>query len=139
MKPLLISKNYQLICICQICHQGSQGIVVTKADLIGDNRIIFIDHWNNTQLQQSAKSRPGIKITLTIRKIIVRQQHLGGLKAMLLKSRFIGLNQSPSGPQRRQPEVDRGHGGALSTQASASLQRSILKRPEPHQALTGAD
>ena len=94
IKPVLIGKQYQGVRIDQVRYQGCQGIVVTKAYLFSNHRIVFIDHRHHTQLQQGIQGTPGIQVAIPRNDIIVSQQHLGGGNIVAFESRFIALHQT---------------------------------------------
>ena len=92
-QALLIGQDDQRIGLEQVGHQGAKGIVVAKADLVGDHGVVFIDHRHHLEVHQRAQRRARVEVTLAIGQIVVGQQNLRGHQAMAPEVILVGFGQ----------------------------------------------
>ena len=94
VEPFLIGQDNQRISIHQVRNKCTQSVVVTKLDFIVDHGVVFVDDRHYTQLQQGQQRRARIEITLPIRQVSVRQQHLSAANVVGTQLGFIHLHQT---------------------------------------------
>ena len=94
VQTFLVGQDDQHIGFNQVGHQGAQGVVVAKLDLIVDDRVVFIDHGQYAVLQQSEQSRAGVEVTLSVGQIGMREQDLGTAHAVFAQLGFVHLRQT---------------------------------------------
>ncbi|MNF64007.1 hypothetical protein D3C84_457270 [compost metagenome] len=88
-----ISENHQQISLDQVGHQRRQGVVVTETDFVSDHRIVLVDHRNDLELDQRAQGTTRIEVTLAVGQVVMSQENLRRVPAMLGKARLPGLHQ----------------------------------------------
>ncbi len=97
--PVAIGKDHQQVGLDQVGHQCRQGVVVAEADLVGDHRVVLVDHRDHAQLDQGPQGAAGVQVALAVGEVVMGQQHLGGLQAMQGEAGLPGLHQ-PHLPHR---------------------------------------
>ena len=92
-QTVLIGENDQHIRLHLVGHQGCQRVVIAKAQLVGDYRVVLIDDWHHPHLQQRLQGAARIQVTFATAVVVVGQQYLRGLHTVFLKAGFPGLYQ----------------------------------------------
>ena len=95
-----------------------ESVIVAEADFLGRDTVIFIDHRDDAQAEQSIECCRGVEVAAAMLKVVERHQHLRRCQA-------FGLQHF--GPDLRQRDLS-GRGGGL-----CILQRpaSALGKPQP--------
>ncbi len=90
----LVGQDDQGVSFDQIGDQRAQGVIVADLDLVGGDRVVFVDDRDDLQLQQGAQGAAGVQVTLPISQVGMGEQDLGGVQAVAPKTAFIGLDQA---------------------------------------------
>ena len=103
MQTIDVCQYHQKIGVHQIGHQCRQSIVVTEhfSDLVNRHHVVFVQDWDNPQVQQTLQGVSHIQIRLAVVQVFDRQQYLGNLQSVDLKQFLIGVHQpalSDGGP-----------------------------------------
>ena len=93
VQSLLVGQDDQTVSLDQIGNQGTQGIVVAKLDFVGDDGVVFIDDRHHPESKQGFQRGARVEVTLAVRKVVVRQEHLCCLQAMADKGALVDLRQ----------------------------------------------
>ena len=93
-ETILICQQQQGVSFNQVGHQRCQGVIVTKANLISDDCIVFVNHRDDPQFQQTAQGAAGINITFSRAQIVVGQQNLRSVQVVALELGFISLDKA---------------------------------------------
>ncbi|MCY1173178.1 hypothetical protein D9M73_133320 [compost metagenome] len=88
-----IRQDHQQVRLDQVRHQRRQGVVVAKTDFVGDHGVILVDHRDNLQLDQRTQGAAGVQVALAVGQVVVSQENLRGMPAMLGEARLPGLHQ----------------------------------------------
>jgi len=91
---VLVRQKDQQVGLYQVGNQCREGIIVAKTDLFRGNRIIFIDDRDDVELQQGSQGTACVQVTLPVRKVLVREQHLCRVQPEFLEAGFVGLYQT---------------------------------------------
>jgi len=104
VQAFLVGQDDQQIGFDQVGHQGTQGVVVAKLDLVVDDRVVFVDDRQHAVLQQGEQGGAGIEVAFAVSQIGVRQQHLGAAHAVFTQLGFVHLRQAhlPNSSRRLQ-------------------------------------
>ena len=81
---MLVGQDDQRIGFDQVGDQGAQGVVVAKFDLVGNDRIVLVDDRDDAEFKQGGERRSGIQVALAVGEIVVGEQQLGGVQAVLV-------------------------------------------------------
>src|SRR5574343_430187 len=90
----LVSQDDQRIGFDQVGNQGAQRVVVAKLDLIGDHRVVFVDDRHDTEFEQGGQRRAGVQVALAVGQVVVGEQDLLGVQAVLVEGGLVGFDQS---------------------------------------------
>ena len=83
VKAVDIGKQQYPIRSTSLGHPCGQPVIVTKADFVGGDAVIFVDHRNGAMFEQLFQCRGRVEIAFAIFHIVEREQHLCGGKLML--------------------------------------------------------
>ncbi len=72
----LIGEYQQQVGLHQVGHQRRERIVVAQLDLVGSDRVVFVDHGHDTLGQQRLQRIAGVEVAAAVVEIGPRQQHL---------------------------------------------------------------
>ena len=136
-----IGQQHQRLGAHQLGHPSREPVVVADPDLLGDHRVVLIDHWDHAQAQQGLQGRPGVQPAVAHLGVVSRQQHLGADQAVGLQRLFPGphqrrlaggggglfLGQRQLAPSKPQAATTQGHG------AGRHHQHLLAARPQPGQ------
>ena len=136
-----VRQQHQRLGAYQLGDAGRQPVVVADPDLLGDHRIVLIDHRDHAQAQQGLQGRPGVQPAVAHLGVVSRQQHLGADQAVGLQRLFPGphqrrlaggggglfLGQRQPAPAQPQAATAQGHG------AGRHHQHLLAARPQPGQ------
>ncbi|MNT04455.1 hypothetical protein D3C72_1390340 [compost metagenome] len=89
-----VGEDHQQVGFDQVGDQRGQGVVVTETDFVGDHRVVLVDYRHDAQLDQGAQGAARIEVTLAVGQVIVGQENLRRVPAMLGKARLPGLHQA---------------------------------------------
>ena len=89
----LVGEDDQSVGFDQVGHQRAQGVVVAKADFVGDDGVVFVNDGHHAEIEQRSQGAAGIEVALAIRQVIVGQQDLCGVQIMSFELGFPGLHQ----------------------------------------------
>src|SRR5450830_507208 len=89
-----VGEDHQQVGFHQVGHQGSQGVVVAETDFVGDHRVVLVDHRDRLELHQRAQRTAGVEVALAVGQVVVGQQDLRRVKAVLGEAGFPGLHQA---------------------------------------------
>ena len=88
-----VRQQDQLVRPDALRHDGRQGIVVTDDDLLGGNRIVFIDDGPRSQLQQSVEGVAEIIVAVLVLHIVAGDQQLGHGMVVFAEELIVGVHQ----------------------------------------------
>ena len=91
VQTFLIGQDDQGIGFDQVGNQCTQRVVITEADFIGGNGIVFVDDGQDAQIEQGADGGAGVQIARAIGQIFVREQNLGGTDAVSAEGLLVRL------------------------------------------------
>ncbi len=89
----LVGEDHQGIGLDEIGHQRCQGVVVAEADLVGRDGVVLVDDRDHVELEQRAQRGARVQIALTVGQVLVGQQDLCGVHAVLAEARLVGFDQ----------------------------------------------
>ncbi len=72
----LIGEYQQQVGLDQVGHQRRQRVVVAQLDLVGSDRVVFVDHGHDALGQQRLQGIAGVEVAAAVVEIGPRQQHL---------------------------------------------------------------
>ncbi|MNV22697.1 hypothetical protein D3C71_1136840 [compost metagenome] len=90
---IAIRQDHQQVCLDKVRHQRRQGVVVAETDFVGDHGVILVDDRNDFELDQCAQGTAGVQVALAVGQVVVGQENLRRVPAMLGKARLPGLHQ----------------------------------------------
>ena len=94
METSLIGEQGQGVGLDQIGDQAAQGVVIPEPDLIGGDRVVLVDDRDHAQLDQAVQRGPGIEVAGPAGDVVMGQQHLRGVLAVLPETAGVGLHQA---------------------------------------------
>ncbi len=80
--------------IDEITDEAGEGIVVPELDLLGGNRVVFIDDGHHPITQKGPERTARIEIAFAARDIIMSEQDLGSDAGMRLKGLLPHANEA---------------------------------------------
>ena len=93
VEPVDIRKEDQRIRHDQLCDTRGKPVVVTIADLVGCNRVIFIDDRNDRAFEQSRQRAARIKETTSVFGIVRCQQDLCSADLVCAQHLLVGVHE----------------------------------------------
>ena len=70
-------------CTRRLGDAGGQPVIVAKADLLGGDSVVLVDHRDRAGIQQACQSGSGVQITAPVLEILQRQEKLCRGKTMV--------------------------------------------------------
>lgn len=135
---ITISQDDQQIGLDQVGNQRRQCVVVAKTDLVGDHCVVFVDDRHHPKLDQRTQGATGIQVAFAVRQVVVGQQDLRGMPAMLGKTRLPRLHQPHLTDCSGSLEARALHWVAPSSQGDSYRQQQPRKKPAPARRLLHA-
>src|SRR5574343_1019006 len=90
----LVGQNDQRVGFDQVGNQGAQRVVVAELDFVGDHRVVFVDDRHDAEFEQGGQRRAGVQVALAVGQVVVGEQDLGGVQAVLVEGGLVGFDQS---------------------------------------------
>ena len=88
-----IGKEHQHIGAHADGYEGREGVVVANADLLGSNRIVFVDDGKHLHLKKSLHSVLKVAVTLLVAKIVCGEQDLRHGMVVFREQLVVGVHQ----------------------------------------------
>ena len=92
-KALQVGEDHERVGLDQIGHQGRQRVVVPEPDLVGCDRVVFVDDRDDGEPEERAQRGAGVEIALAVGEVVVGEQQLRCEQIVRAEARFIGLDQ----------------------------------------------
>ncbi len=89
-----VGQDHQQVGFHEVSHQRRQSVVVTEANLVGHHCVVFVDHRHHAQLDEGAQGAARIEVAFAVGQVVMGQQDLRGMLAVLAKTRLPGLHQA---------------------------------------------
>ena len=90
----LVGQDDQRVGFDQVGHECRQRIVVAEPDLVGGDRVVLVDHRDDTQVEQGSQGRARVEVAFAVRQVFMRQQDLRGMQVVLAETGFVGFDQA---------------------------------------------
>ena len=116
-QAFLVGEQQQRIGFQQVGHQRAEGVIIAKADLVGDDGIVFVDHRYHAHFDQRAQCRERIQVALAVREVVVGKQNLRVEHAVARKVLLVALSQAILAHGGGRLQLVHGAGACLPAQA----------------------
>ena len=73
-------------------HRG-QAVVVAELDLVHADRVVFVDDRHGVVFEQGVQRVPHVEIAWAAVEVLMREQELGGVAAMMTQALVVGADQ----------------------------------------------
>ena len=93
-QTFLIREDHQQVGLDEIHRQRAERVVVAQADLVGGDRVVFVDDRHHAELEQGVEGATGVEVAAAVGDILVREQHLCGLEPVLLELGLISAHET---------------------------------------------
>ena len=71
-----VGEQHERVGADQVGHQGGEPVVVAKADLVGGDGVVFVDHRHDAEVQQPVQRAERVGVLAAAHEVIGGQQHL---------------------------------------------------------------
>ena len=90
----LVGQDDQRVGFDQVGDQGAEGVVVAELDFVGDDSVVLVDDRHDAEFKEGGQRRAGVQVALAIGQVVVGEQDLGGVQAVLVEGSLVGFDQS---------------------------------------------
>src|SRR5574343_94584 len=90
----LVGQDDQRVGFDQVGDQSAQRVVVAELDFVGDHRVVFVDDRHDAEFEQGSQCRAGVQVALAVGQVVVGEQNLGGVQAVLVEGGLVGFDQA---------------------------------------------
>ena len=90
----LVGEQHEHVGLDQVRDQRAQRVVVADADFIRGDGVVFVDDRDHGEFDQRAQRRPRVQVTPAVGTVLVRQQHLRRVQAVLHEGGFVRLHET---------------------------------------------
>jgi hypothetical protein len=104
----------------QLACAGRQPVVVAVADLLGDHRVVLVDHRHDAEVEEGLKGGPGVEPATPDLGVVAGQEDLGDRQAMGLQRRLPGVHEGRLAGGGGGLLLGQGEGLAVQAEAAAA-------------------
>ncbi len=94
VQACLVGQDDQHVGLHQIGGQRCQRVVVAELDLVGDHRVVLVDHRHHAEPEQREQGRSRIQIARPVGQVGMRQQDLCGADSQCREAALVRLREA---------------------------------------------